>query len=59
MYELLDELRNNLGLNILGNEERLKLFTRVFIDLTIRGFELVTRRFELVTCGFEIVNLNS
>ena len=66
MYELLYELPDNLGLNILGNEERLKLLTRVFIDLTIRGFELVTRgfelvtrRFELVTCGFEIVDLNS
>ena len=48
---------------ILGNEneELLRLFTWVFIDLMIgfelatRGFELVTRRFELVTSGFELV----
>ena len=46
---------NNLGFIILGNEEILRLFTRVFIDLMIRGFVLVTRRFELVTHGFELV----
>ena len=38
---------------ILRNEELLRLFTLVFIDLMIRGFELVTRAFELVTCTFE------
>ena len=61
-YELPHELPNNLGLKILGNEELLRLFTSVFIDLMIRGFELVsrgfglvTRGFELVTCGFELV----
>ena len=40
---------------ILGNKEILRLFTWVFIDLMIRGFEPVTRRFELVTHGFELV----
>ena len=50
-----DELPNNLGLTILRNEERLRLLTWVFIDLTIRGFELVTGGFELVTGGFELV----
>ena len=56
------EFTNNLGLKISGDEELLRLFTRVFIDLMIRGFELVTpgfelvtRRFELVTRGFELV----
>ena len=56
------KLSNNLGLNILGNEEGLRLFTWVFIDLMICGFELVTCEFglvthelELVTCGFELV----
>ena len=49
MYELFHELPNNLGLMILGNEELLRLFTWVFIDLMIHGFELLTRGFELVT----------
>ena len=49
------ELPNNFGLTILGNEELLRLFTLVFIDLMIRGFELVTHGFELVTRGFELV----
>ena len=39
----------------LTNEELLRLFTWVFIDLMIRGFELVTRGFEFVTRGFELV----
>ena len=38
-----------------NEEELLRLFTWVFIDLMIRGFELVTRGFELVTRGFELV----
>ena len=54
MYELSHELPNN-GLMILENEELLRLFAWVFIDLMIRGFELVARGFELVTCGFEPV----
>ena len=41
MYDLPHELPDNLGLKILGNEELLTLFTRVFIDLKFRGFELV------------------
>ena len=64
-YELPHELLNNLGLKILGNEELLRLFTWVFIDLMISecelvtyGFELVTREFELVTRGFELALLN-
>ena len=71
-YELPHELPNNLGLMILGNEKLLRLFSWVFIDLMIRGFELVTRGFELVThafvlvtrgfelvtCGFELALLN-
>ena len=41
---------------ILGNEEQLlRLFAWVFIDLMIRGSELVTSEFELVTCGFALV----
>ena len=40
---------------ILRNEELLRLFTLVFIDLMIRGFELVTREFELVALGFELI----
>ena len=40
---------------ILRNEELLRLFTLVFIDLMIRGFELVTRGFELVALGFELI----
>ena len=39
---------------IVGNEEQLRLFTRVFIDLMIRGFELVTHGLELVSRGFEL-----
>ena len=54
-YDLPHELLNNLGLMILRNEELLRLFTWVFINLMIRGFELVTRGFELVTRGFELV----
>ena len=54
-YELPHELRNNLGLTILRNEELLRLLTWVFIDLMIRGLELVTRGFELVNCGLELV----
>ena len=50
-----DELPNNLGLTTLRNEERLRPLTRVFIDSTICGFELVTGGFELVTRGFELV----
>ena len=46
------KLPNNLGLKLLGNEELLRLFTLVFIDLAIREFELVTHGFELVTRGF-------
>ena len=42
-YGLLHELPSNLGLMILGNEELLRLFTWVFIDLMI----------------LEIVDLNS
>ena len=54
-YELPHELPNNLGLKILGNEELLRVFTWFFIDLLIRGFEVVTRGFELVTRGFKPV----
>ena len=54
-YELPHELPNNLVHMILGNEELLRLFSWVFIDLMIRGFELVTRGFELVARGFKIV----
>ena len=71
-YELPHELPNNLVHMILGNEELLRLFSWVFIDLMFRRFELVThgfelvagglelatRRFELVTCGFELAFLN-
>ena len=52
------ELLNNLGLMILGYKELLRLFTWVFIDLMIRGFELVTCAFELVTRGFELALLS-
>ena len=45
---------NNLGVKILGNEELLRLFTWVFIDLIIRGFALVTRGFELLTRAFKL-----
>ena len=45
----------NLRQTILRNEGLLSLLTWVFIDLMIRGFELVTCRFELVTRGFELV----
>ena len=54
-YKLPHELPNILVLKVLGNEELLRLFTWVFIDLMIRGFELVTRGFELVTRGFKRV----
>ena len=54
-YELPHELPNNLRLKLLGNEELLRLFTWVFIDLVIRGIEFVTRGFELVIRGFEPV----
>ena len=57
-YELPHELLNNLGLKILGNEELLRLFTWVFIDLMISECELVTYEFELVTRGFELALLN-
>ena len=53
------ELPNNLGLMILRNEELLRLFTCVFIDLMTRRFALVTRGFELVTRGFELVTCGS
>ena len=60
--ELPHELLNNLGFMILQYEELLRLLTWVFIDLMIRGLELVTRgcepeahRFELVVRGFELV----
>ena len=43
-YNLPHELPKYLGLKILENEELLRLFTLVFIDLIICGFEL-----ELVT----------
>ena len=46
---------NNLVFKILRNEELLRLFTRVSIDLMIRRFELVTRGFKLVTRRFELV----
>ena len=49
------KLPNNLGLKMYGKEELLRLFTWVFIDLMIRGFDLVTYGFELVTHGFELV----
>ena len=39
---------------ILGNDSILRLFTRVFIDLMIRLFQLVTSRFKLVTHGFKL-----
>ena len=55
MYELPYELLNNLRLIILGNEEVLRLFTWVFINLMICGVAFASRRFELVTCGFELV----
>ena len=48
---------NNLGVAILENEEPLRLFPLVFIDLMVRGFELVTHGFELVTHGLELVTL--
>ena len=51
--ELPHELLNNLGFMILQYEELLRLLTWVFIDLMIRGLELVTRGFELVTRGCE------
>ena len=58
------ELPDNLRLMILRNDELLRLFTWVFVDLMIRGFEFVTRGFELVTRelglltrGFELVHL--
>ena len=57
-YELPHEFTNNLGLKISGDEELLRLFTWVFIDLMIHGFELVTRRFELVPRGFALAILN-
>ena len=41
-----------LRLMVFRNEELLKLFTWVFTDLMIRGFELITCRFELVTRKF-------
>ena len=53
-YELPHELPNNLGDMILGNEELLRLFTLVFIDLKICEFELVTRGFELATRRFKL-----
>ena len=37
---------------ILGNEELLRLFTLVFIDLMIGEFELVNCEFELIAHGF-------
>ena len=46
-YKLPHELPNNLGLKILGNDKRLKLFTWVLIDLMICWFELATHGFEL------------
>ena len=46
-YKLPHELPNNLGLEILGNDKRLKLFTWVLIDLMICWFELATHGFEL------------
>ena len=49
------ELPNDLRFKILGNEEILKLFIWVFIELVTRGFEHVTRGFKLVTCVFELV----
>ena len=62
--KLLHELPNNLGPKTLRNEELLSLFTVVFTDLMIcgyervtRGFELVTRELELVTRGFELAYL--
>ena len=55
MYELPHKLPNNLGLKILRNEERLKMFSWVFIDLMICGFEIKTRGFELVTRELELV----
>ena len=51
--KLPQELLNNLGLMIWTSEELLRLFTWVFIDLMIRGNELVTRGFELATREFE------
>ena len=45
----------NIELMNLENEERLTLFTQVFLDLMIYGFELITRGSELVTQGFELV----
>ena len=49
------ELSNKLRPMILENEELLRLFTCVFIDLMIHGFELVTPGFEFITRGFELV----
>ena len=43
---------SSLGLMVLGNEELLRLFNLMILEL---GFELVTREFELVTLGFELV----
>ena len=40
---------------IICNKELLKLFTCIFIDLMVGGFEPVTHGFELVTLGFEVV----
>ena len=53
-YELPHELPNNLGLMILENEERLRIFTWLFNDLMTRGFDLVVHGFELVTRGFKL-----
>ena len=39
---------------VVGNEEQLRLFTRVFLDLMSRGFELVTHGLELDSRGFEL-----
>ena len=57
-YQLRHNLPNNLGLMIFRNRQPLRLFTWVFIDLMIRGFELATRRFELTLLKFQIVLLN-
>ena len=40
---------------IIGNEELLRLFNWVFIDLMICGLELVTRGFEFLTRGSELL----
>ena len=47
-------MSNNLGIMILGNEEILMRFNRVFIDLMIRGSELVTQGFELAPYEFQL-----